>query len=289
MSEVHVRPMLPGDADAAARSAHETFVELDTRLGEPVPPSSPQDEERRRLRAAHLQRTDPDGAYVAEQDGRVVGVTLAIRRGPLWFLSLLTVAPHLQGLGVGARLLTQALRTAEGAGAGWILSSDDPRALRRYALAGFAPVPAYTARGKVDRSLLPAVPQVRDGDWDADADLVEAVALEQRGAAYGPDLEVLRRGRLLVTDGPDGRGFVAVWPGGVRPIGATTPKAAQALLWAALAEVGDEASVEFLTGEQQWAIDVLLRARLALHPGSSTCHRGRLGPFSPYLPSGAYG
>ncbi len=195
----------------------------------------------------------------------------------------------MQGQGVGGRLLTEALRTAEGAEAGWVLSSDDPRALRRYALAGFAPLPAYTARGTVDRTLLPAVPQVRDGDWDTDAELVEAVASAQRGAGYGPDLEVLRASRLLVTDGPDGRGFVAVWPGGVRPIGATTPQAGQALLWAALAEVGAEASVEFLTGEQQWAIDVVLRARLAMRPGSSTCHRGRLGPFSPYLPSGAYG
>src|SRR5437764_15027107 len=56
-------------------------------------------------RVAHLLRTDPDGASVAERDGRVIGVAQALLRERLWCLSLLAVQPGVQSTGAGRALL----------------------------------------------------------------------------------------------------------------------------------------------------------------------------------------
>ena len=290
MDGVVVRPLRADETQAAADSAFETFADLDRRTGQQPP--EPTDDLRARgaYRVAHLQRTDPDGAWAAELDGRLVGVALALRRGPLWFLSLLTVDPQVQGAGTGRRLLEAALGTAEGAAAGWLVSSEDPRALRRYARAGFDLLPGYDARGVVDRRSLPAGTGVRDAA-PADRELVEEVTAAQRGVGHGPDLDALVENgtRLLVLDGPAGRGYAGVSPRGIRPVAGTTTAAAQAVLWAALAETEGQAELAVLTADQQWAVQVAVAAGLALRPGSSSGLRGRPGPLTHYLPSGAYG
>ena len=51
---------------------------------------------------------------------------------------------------------------------------------------------------------------------------------------------------------------------------------------------GVEAEVDWLSGSQQWAIDVVVAARLELRPGGAVCVRGELGTMQPYLPGGAY-
>jgi len=288
---VRVRPLRADEATQAHLLSSRAFDALDRAAGVALPEHTDGWLERGRVRVAHLQGTDPDGAWAAEQDGALVGVALATVRERLWFLSLLAVEPGLQGAGTGRLLLEAALRTAQDATASWVLSSADPRALRRYALAGFALEPGLVASGPVDRALLPAAPDVRDGSWQADGERVEAVVRGLRGAGLGPDLAALEATstRLLVTDTARGAGFAVLSAAGLRPLGATTPAAAQALLWAALAEVEGDPAVEFLTARQGWAVDVVVRARLALRPGASSCHRGLLGPFTPYLPSGRYG
>ncbi len=111
-------------------------------LHEQVPPQFAIDDDvrahRGRLRIAHLQRTDPGGAWVAEDGGEIVGVALALVREGVWGLSLFGVRPELQGRGTGRKLLDATLRYAEGCRGAIILSTPDPRAMRRYARAGFA-------------------------------------------------------------------------------------------------------------------------------------------------------
>jgi predicted N-acetyltransferase YhbS len=288
---VEIRPLRPDDVPAAHTSSFETFVELDRRLGDPYPEHTDDVRRRGEARVAHLQRTDPHGAWVAEADGRVAGVALALRRGPLWFLSLLTVEPGLQGQGVGGRLLQAALGTSEDADAGWILASADPRALRRYAGAGFALHPGYDAHGPVDRAALPAGLGVREGDLASHADLVEDVVTRLRGTGYGPEHEVFAAvgaSVLVAEDGAD-RGYCLHASGRLMAVGATSEELARRLLWAGLAHVQGEAQLGFMTSAQQWAVDIAVAARLTVKPGSSSCQRGALGPLTPYLPTGAYG
>lgn len=285
--EVVVRPMRRDDVPGAQAVADVAMREAGTRYGWVTPEVDDEGRARAQARHAHLLATDPDGCWVAEAGGRVVGIGLALVRERLWFLSLLAVDREVQAQGVGARLLEGTLRTAEGLPAGLIMASSDPKALRRYARAGFALLPGYEATGTVDRSLLPATPGVRDGDWDTDAERCDDLGRRLRGAGYGPDLPYLRdQGfRLLVADD----GFAVLRDGGLKLLAAGDPATAQALLWAALAESTGEVEVAPLTADQQWGIDVVLQARLSLRPGTSMCTRGAVGPLSPYVPSGAYG
>ena len=287
---VLIRRLTPADVPAAHETAYQALREAGQRYRWHTPPLDEALRRRGQRRIRHCLDHDPAGAHVAEQAGRLVGVGLATRRGPLWFLSLLAVSTERQGTGIGRRLLEATTATLEDAGA--ICSSDDPKALRRYRRAGFDLLPCLEATGTVDRSRLPADPGVRQGSFEADRDLVEQVAGHLRGAPHGPDLDFYAASGqpLFVLDEPGGRGYMVLRATGPSVLGATTAPAAARLLWAALAAAtAPEPEVRWLTHDQQWAIDVALAAGLSIRPSGATCRFGRLGPMAPYLPSGAFG
>src|SRR3954468_21744617 len=209
--------------------------------------------ERGRFRIAHLQRTDPGGAWVAEDDGQIVGLSLALVREGVWGFSLFGVRPDRQGQGVGRRLLDAALAYAEGCRGALILSTTDPRAMRRYALAGFELRPCVTLAGIVDRAAIPTGLRSRPGDANADRELCDAVSRHVRGAAHGPDIAALEGGgsSLLVHD--DG-GWAAVREGSRALLAARDEAIATDLLWSTLATAGPGASVhvDFITAGHDW-------------------------------------
>ena len=146
------------------------------------------------------------------------------------------------------------------------------------------------AGGKVRRESLPSRLTAREGTA-ADLELAAEVDRAVRGAPHGPDLEfMLRTGvRLLVVDGPEGCGYAVVWEGSRSLLAATTPAVATDLLWSCLAESGgSEVEVHWITGQQNWAVPVVLKAGLSLSPAGPICMRGALGPLTPYLPSGPF-
>jgi GNAT superfamily N-acetyltransferase len=246
-------------------------------------------ERRREARTRHLQQTDPGGAWVAELGGEVVAIALAIVREGLWGLSLFGVKPGLQGQGIGGPVLAGALQTLPGCRGGIILSSADPRAMRRYVRAGFAVRPCLAAAGALNRSRLPAGLKSRPGDLDADRDLLDAVSRHVRGASHAPDLPMLLDGggQLLVHDGG---GFAFARDGAPVLLGAYADEVATDLAWSCLAtgEAGAPVHLDFLSQGNDWAIGVALDAGLALSPDGPVFVRGEAGPLAPYLPSGAY-
>ena len=262
-----------------------TFADLAERLHEP--PSPPPPLMPAIVRIQQLLERDPGGAWVAEEAGRVVGAALALDREGIWGLSLLVVLPGHQSSGLGRALLERSLEYAGGGERGAIiLASPDSRALRAYARAGFEAHPCLRATG------VPAVAEapgsVRDGD-ESDLPLAEAVDRAVRGAPHGSDLEAFLRShsRLLVY--PE-RGYAVLGGGGIRVLAALDDEAARDLLLAALAASppGEEAEVEWITATQQWAVAPVLDAGLLLKPSGAVFVRGDVGPFRPYLPSGAY-
>lgn len=264
-------------------------------LHEQVPPEFAQTieesvrAERGRLRIGHLQRTDPDGAWVAEDDGEIAGVALALVREGVWGLSLFAVAPAHQGRGTGRKLLDATLRYAEGCRGAIILSTPDPRAMRRYALAGFELRPCVTLAGIVDRAAIPAGLRSRPGSSTDDRELCDEISRHVRGAAHGPDIAALEGGggSLLVHDGG---GWAVVRDGSPALIAARDDAIATDLLWSALATAGPGVTVhvDFIAAGHDWAVQAGLAARLALSPDGPLFVRGDVGPFAPYLPSGAY-
>ncbi len=274
---------------AADECAYEAFAALDAAHGEPPSERSPIDAARRRHRIAHVLGTDPGGSWVAEADGEIVGVALAIVREGVWGLSLFTTTPRHQGAGIGRRLLDATLEYGRDARGGIILATTDPRAIRRYALAGFDLWPTIDANGVPETGALPDSGAVRDGVVADDAALCHDVGRRVRGASHGPDIEamVAAGGRLLVDPG---HGFAIHRDGSPKLLAALDEGSAQRLLAASLREAapGAEASVEFMTAGQDWAVEVCVAARLSLVPGGPVFVRGELGPMAPYLPSGPY-
>jgi predicted N-acetyltransferase YhbS len=282
LAGVDIRPLRDEDVAGADR------VCMDVLFG--TLPGDDEDERRARshARIRHLAETDPGGSWVAERDGAVVGVALALVREGLWGLSLFAVAEGLQGHGVGRALFERCWAHGEGAHSHLVLSSEHPAAMREYARTGLRLLPCVAAAGIADLSCAPELDGVQDAGVDGIA-IADAIGRELRGVGHGRDLPVpLAHGaRLLVCED---RAFVLARRGHVMLLGARDDEAAQRVLWAALAAAGPGATVslDFLTAGQDWALPVVLQARLALSPDGPVFAGGRLGPMAPYVPSGAY-
>jgi GNAT superfamily N-acetyltransferase len=282
-TSVSIRPMEARDVRGVQDATVETFKDLEERFGEPVTPPPPFEQAAVRLR--HLLATDPGGAWVAERDGTIVGCALALVRERIWGLSLLVVRPALQSAGVGRELLDRARAYGDGARGLLILASRDVRALRAYVRLGLDLHPAALAIGTprplpIPSGARPAAPG--DRPW------MDAVGRELRGAAHGDDLDAFVRAHAAVTVVPE-RGYAVSRGGALKLLAARDEDAARTLLRDHLARAGGEATVEWLTSHQQWAIRECLDAGLHLDTAyGAVMTAGELGTMSPYLPSGAY-
>jgi GNAT superfamily N-acetyltransferase len=79
----------------------------------------------------------PQGCFVAELDGRVVGVLTTTAYGPLAFLGAVIVAPDLRGKGVGQQMMEAALRHLRDAGVRTVRLYAYLNAVRFYERLGF--------------------------------------------------------------------------------------------------------------------------------------------------------
>jgi GNAT superfamily N-acetyltransferase len=282
MQDVDIRPLRDEDVGEADIVCREVLY------GPVADGEEPTRAARSQARIRHLMDTDPGGCWVAERDGRVAGVALALVREGTWGFSLFGVAEALQGRGIGRALFERCWEYGDGAAGHLILSSTNPAAMRRYARTGLRLLPCVAAAGVPDLSRAPDVDDVRDAGADGIA-LADAIGRELRGAGHGRDLPVVlaHGGRLLVFED---RAFAVARGGTVVLLGARDEAAAQRVLWAALvtAGAGVTAAVDFLTAGQDWALPVCLDAGLALSPDGPMFAGGALGPLAPYVPSGAY-
>ena len=283
-----VRPLAETDVAAAFEVSTTVFDALDSTHHRSSEPITEARTEQGRARIAHLLGTDPGGSWVADDGGAVVGIALALRREDLWGLSLLTVLPQFQSIGLGRRLLDVALGYGQDCRGGIILSSDDPRAIRRYARAGFSLLPCVRAVGEVRPGLEPAgaVRPATVSDLDLCAEASRAV----RGAAHTADIGfALSRGfSVLVAEQPAGVGFAVHRDGTVVLLAATDADVAADLLRACLTAGPATVGVSYVTHAQPWAIDVVVDAGLSIQPHGPVFVRGDVGPMTPYVPSGAF-
>ncbi len=287
--------MTLNDVSAVERVTAEAFYALDvaTRPADwPKPERRPAHRtEPWKVRLRHLVNHDADGCWVAEDDdGEVVGAAAALRREGLWALSTYAVRPGLQARGVGRRLLDAALAYGPPDSPGIISSSHDPRAVRRYRLAGFDIHPAMLMWGTVRRSAIPALPDVREGSAD-DIELLDEIDRASRGHGHGVDHEVLvSQWPLRIYERGTSRAYAYLYPaGGPHLLAATDPDSASSVLWAALETAQPDKPVDFhnVTGEQSWALDVALAAGMEVHNRGFLALRAMPVP-APYIPSGHF-
>jgi GNAT superfamily N-acetyltransferase len=281
-----IRPMTQDDVAAVHDLAVTTFEDLARRLHEPS--GARPDPLMAHMRYRHLVRTDPAGAWVAEDERGIGGCALALKREGVWGLSLLIVRPDLQSAGVGGELLRRANEYADGARGRIILSSPDPRAMRAYSRLGLEAHPCLWAAGTPRVAADPSA--TREGTKD-DLPFTEIVDRHVRGAAHGSDIGVqLEMGQTLLIAPERGYAVIGVADGELRILAAFDDDAARVLLRAALARGGDrEASVSWLSAKQQWAIEECRDAGLELRANHGGVFvDGDVGPFTPYIPSGAF-
>ncbi len=291
LSDVQIRPMTTEDVPTAERISDEGFFELDSRMrrtGGPAPRRRSATHRAAWLeRTRHLVRTDPGGCWVAEDSTGIVGIATSLRRETLWCLATYAVLPGRQGQGIGKPLLAAALQHGRACTRGMLSASADTKAARVYHQAGFELHPQMLMSGTVERTVIPVVEKVRDGSA-SDVDLMDSLDRATRGAGHGPDHELmLRTWRLLVSDTTTGSGYAYLDErGSLALLAASNRRTATRLLWAALAEGPEEATVSHLTPANQWALDVGFAARLELHQVGYLALRG-MNPPAPYVHHGA--
>jgi GNAT superfamily N-acetyltransferase len=281
-SAATIRPLTPADVTAGHRVARGALA-----VGRP--PEDAAMTRRSERRIAHLQRTDPGGAWVAEAGGEIVGIALALVREGIWGLSLFAVAEEHRGHGIGRDLLDAAFALGAGARGHLILSTEHPAAMRRYARLGLDLRPCVAVAGTVDRARLPA----SDGVVDAGPEgipVADAIGRAVRGAGHGIDLAmVLEEGvsRLLLFED---RAFAWIRRERIMLVAGLDDDAATRVLNGALVATppGATVSIDFLTAGQDWAVRACLDAGLVLSPDGPFFTGGDLGPLRPYVPSGAY-
>jgi len=291
-ASVQVRSMRLEDIDAAMAviDAADAVAEVQG-LHPPRTPSLPAQEEARRKAHARFVERDRPGAWVAvtgERGDEVVGVAESIRRQDFWGLSMLFVHPDFQSRGVGGALLQAASGYADDARVRMIQSSPDPRALRRYALAGLSTHPAAELGGEPDRRAIPASLGGRSGGED-DLELVAEVEAGLGRCRTEDVAFVLEddRHRLDVVDEGSRRGWMLWHPGRLLMLGASDEATAATLLWRYLGEVEGSALAYGLTSAQNWTFTVAHAARLTLRVGGAMFVDGMALP-GPWIPSGWY-
>lgn len=280
--------MTDADVAVAEEISDDAFFALDTASRLPAAPAperrSPAQRTAWRARTRGSLASDPDGSWIAEQDGEVVGFATSFRREQVWCLATFAVRPGLQGAGIGAQVLDAAVAYGADAPRGMLAASVDPRALRRYHLAGFRLHPQLTLHGSVDRSALPVVTGVRDGGPD-DVAWMDDLDRLRRGGPHGPDHErLMAAGRLVVTT--DRSGYAYTNGRVLALLAARDEQAAQALLWECLASAEERYELSHVTSANYWAVEAALAARLDLLARGYLGLRG-MAPPSPYVHHGA--
>lgn len=143
------RPMVETDLAAAAyvsKYAMESVIRSEGREPWAFTPSI--DKSKR-----HILRTDPEGCWVAEVNGLVVGYSQGFVRGDIWFLAQLFVHPEVHAQGFGQELLRRAMDLGRNRGCSIfaVVSSTSPVAQSLYMRSGmFAFGIGYRIKGPLD-------------------------------------------------------------------------------------------------------------------------------------------
>lgn len=293
MTQVLIRPAHESDLEAMSSITATSYHEVNERTFQrswPDPEIRPPARNGKWIsRTRHTLTTDPEGCWVAEIDGEVVGGAISRVRELMWILASFAVRPECQGQGIGEQLLAAAMHHGRGCLRGMFAASADPGAVRRYRLAGFTLHPQMFLTGVVDRDAIPVVERVRDGSA-GDIDLLNSIDRQTRGSAHLSDHEVLLdQFRLIVCERNSGSAYAYVdETGAPNLVAATSRRTATDVMWEALASStpGETVSVRHITAANEWAVDIGMAARMSLHQSGYLCLRG-MQPPSPYLHHGS--
>ncbi len=238
-------------------------------------------------RLAHvLSGAHEASALAVDASGAVIGATIVIERGPLLVLSLAIVDEDWQSRGVGRAMLERFPAAAPGRNR-VIMSSTDPKAMRRYAALGLHLRPTVSACGILRPGAVASPREATTTTPLAGGAVLDAIASDPsaRGVPYGADAAMWdAQGDALHLIGD--RAAVVRGGGVLRIAVARDPESGRLALRAALAAVppGNTVHLRHLREGQDWAIGEMLRSGLALSPEGPLFSDAPLGAL--HLPTG---
>src|SRR4051812_22320513 len=178
-TEMRLRTIEPGDAEAAARIVYEAFARIHDRHR--FPRDFPTLEAALALSSSFIAHPSIWGV-VAEVDGQIAGSNFLDERGPIRGVGPITVDPDAQARGVGRELMSAVLeRSADAAGTRLLQDSFNVASLSLYASLGFEAREPVALMSGTPRSVRVAGVEVRlleESDIDA------AEALSRRGPRH---------------------------------------------------------------------------------------------------------
>ncbi len=292
---VTFRPMSEADVPAAVAAFDSGLLAMLARHQLPVTGNSIQDERRRKDRTRHFLGTDPDGSWVADEGGVVIGMSQSFIREDYWTLSQLGTVPGRQGHGVGRELLRLALSHGDQHSPGTIQCSRDPKAMALYTSFGFVLHPVVAAWGVMRPGSVERPDEVTryapDEVTEHELDVISVIDRKVRGSARTVDIVSMlsQPGNRLLLHAD--QGYSVSRDERIVTLGARHEESASLVLRAMLAETpaGETIEINWLTSAQQWAIRLVVEAGIELVPYGPVMVRGMDGPPSPYIPSGGYG
>lgn len=287
--------MTEADVPAAVAAFDSGFLAMLARYALPVTGNTIQDERRRQDRTRHFLRTDPQGSWVAEDEGIVVGMSQSFVREDYWMLSQLGTLPGRQGRGVGRELLRLALTHGDPDSPGTIQCSRDPKAMALYTSFGFVLHPVVAAWGAMRPGAVERPSEVvryePDQVTERELEIVTAIDRTVRGSGRSVDIVSMlaQPGNRLLLHAEEA--YAVTKDDRIVTLGARDESSATLVLKAMLAEApaGETIEINWLTSSQQWAIRVVVEAGIELQPYGPVMVRGMDGPPCPYIPSGGYG
>jgi GNAT superfamily N-acetyltransferase len=287
--------MTEADVPAAVAAFESGLLSMEARHSLPVTGNTIQDERRRQDRTRHFLKTDPQGSWVAEDDGIVVGMSQSFVREDYWMLSQLGTVPGRQGRGLGRELLRLALTHGDPQSPGTIQCSRDPKAMALYSSFGFRLHPVVAAWGAMRPGAVERPADVGrfepDQVTERELGIVTAIDRVVRGSGRSVDIVSMlaQPGHRLLLHGETG--YAIAKDDRIVTLGARDEGSATLVLKAMLAETpaGETIEINWLTSAQQWAIRVVVEAGIELQPYGPVMVRGMEGPPCPYIPSGGYG
>jgi GNAT superfamily N-acetyltransferase len=210
-TELRLRAIEPGDAEAAARIVYEAFARIHDRHR--FPRDFPTLEAALGLSSSFIAHPSIWGV-VAEVDGQIAGSNFLDERGPIRGVGPITVDPDAQARGVGRQLMSAVLeRSADAAGTRLLQDSFNVASLSLYASLGFEAREPVALMSGTPRSARVAGVEVRLLE-ESDIDAAEALSRrvhgyertgELRDALASPRLQplVALRGERLVAYAAD--------------------------------------------------------------------------------------
>jgi GNAT superfamily N-acetyltransferase len=216
----------------------------------------------------HVLTHDGERAFVAEENGRIVGFTAAIVRSDLWYLSALFIDPAHQGRGIGKQLLQNVWGDSYRRRA-TITESFQPVSNGLYASRGMLPyTPILSFAGRPRISGGPSLEAIK-----LDSAVLRAIDLAAYGFDRAVDHEFFARstqgGRLWLRDGePRAYSYRGAFTGAIGPVAGLDAASAAAALRAELAASGDEEVHLDVPGTATALVEVALEAHLRFNdPG----------------------